>query len=264
MSRILHISDSHFGTEHAAVVEALRDLALSLQPELVVFTGDITQRARRSQFDAANQFIHQLPAPVIAVPGNHDIPLFNLWARWRRPYEEYQRVFKGFSPVWQSANLSVIGLNTSRPGRHKNGVIAGEQIRHVAALLRASSPSQLRVVIQHHPVSAVEDSDFKNLAKGREQAVPAWVDAGMDLLLAGHIHLPYVKLLSGFSGRQAWTVQAGTALSRRVRGGIPNSVNVLEHHWDGEAHHCQCQRWDYQQSNAQFVEVSHQELAIQR
>src|SRR5690606_26580013 len=106
MTCVLHISDTHFGTEFPDVVEALVALARDQAPELVVLGGDITQRARRGQFEAAGRFVARLPAPVLAVPGNHDIPLFNLLARWRAPYGGYRRIFgHDLEPVYESPGL---------------------------------------------------------------------------------------------------------------------------------------------------------------
>src|SRR5690606_15347061 len=119
----------------------------------------------------------------------------------------------------ETPELLVVGVNTTRPARHKDGEVSAAQIERVAQRLRQASAAQLRVVMLHHPVRAVEESDVSNLLIGREQAVPAWVDAGMDLLLAGHIHLPYqVPLQGNCSERRAWAIQAGTGISQRVRG----------------------------------------------
>ncbi|HEX5420033.1 MAG TPA: metallophosphoesterase, partial [Gammaproteobacteria bacterium] len=143
MSALLHISDTHFGTEQGPVVEALAALSQRLQPALVVLSGDVTQRARRRQFAAAAAFVKRLaPAPVLTIPGNHDIPLFNLYARWRRPYANYRGVFGGsLQPRWQNADLFVLGVNTTRPSRHTDGEISALQRKQVANALRSASRS---------------------------------------------------------------------------------------------------------------------------
>ncbi|MBV7481872.1 metallophosphoesterase [Bordetella sp. BOR01] len=268
MTRILHISDTHFGTEREPVVQALLALAQRLQPELVLLGGDITQRARRSQFAAARRFVQALQRPVLAVPGNHDIPLYNLAARLLDPYGAYRRALGvNLEPVVETDGLLAIGVNSTRPSRHKNGQVSPGQVLRVAQRLREAGPARLRMVLLHHPVRAAVESDRSNLLIGRDLAVPAWVDAGADLILGGHIHLPYVLPVHGAAGsvpRQAWTIQAGTAVSSRVRGGIPNSVNVIDHWVDSGRHQCSAQRWDYATDTEEFRSVATQVLDLHR
>lgn len=266
MTRVLHISDTHFGTERAPVVQALLDLAGRLSPELVVLSGDITQRARARQFAAARKFVSDLGLPVLAIPGNHDIPLFNIAARLLHPYGGYKRAMGvTLEPVFSSDGLLVIGVNTTRPARRKHGEVSRAQVDRVCARLRQARPGQLRIVVVHQPIRAATEGDVSNLLIGRDIAVPAWVGAGADLVLGGHIHLPYVVPLGEPAGRQAWVVQAGTALSRRVRWGIPNSVNVLEHRAagsDGGAASCVVERWDYAATEQAFSPVDRKVLAL--
>lgn len=268
MTRVLQISDPHFGTEQPHVMQALLRFAHEQQPEVTLLSGDITQRARRAQFSAAANFVRQLPPPVLAVPGNHDIPLFNLLARAFRPYANFKRAFGDeLEPEYESPGLLVIGLNTSRPSRHKDGAVSPGQIERVARRLRAAKPEQLRLVMQHHPVRAREESDLSNLLIGYDTAVPTWVDAGLDLLIGGHIHLPYVWPLHGHhgeSGRRGWTAQAGTALSTRVRAGIPNSVNLIVHQCENGQHHCHVERWDYIAEEELFMPAHKNTLVISR
>ena len=160
MTVVLHISDTHFGTEQPAVVEALILLAQQQQPDLVVLSGDITQRARPDQFRAARSFVDRLATPVLAIPGNHDIPLFDLWARLVSPYARYAVAFGGlFEPVYSSDDLLVVGVNTTRASRHKNGEVSKTQIDRVVALLAAARPEQLRVVVVHQPVAVTQASE---------------------------------------------------------------------------------------------------------
>lgn len=268
MTRVLQISDPHFGTEQPRVMRALLQLAREQQPEVILLTGDITQRARRAQFTAAQHFVQQLPSPVLAVPGNHDMPLFNLVARALKPYGNYRRAFgHELEPEYESEGLLVLCLNTSRPSRHKDGEVNQAQIDRVAERLARAKPEQLRMVMQHHPVRAREQSDLTNLLIGYEKAVPTWVDAGLDLLVGGHIHLPYVWPLHGHygeSGRRGWTAQAGTALSTRVRAGIPNSVNLIAHHCDQGQHDCRVERWDYIAEEELFMPAHINTLVISR
>ena len=183
MSVVLHISDTHFGTEQPRVVEALVALAAQQRPDLVVLSGDITQRARPAQFRAAKAFVDRLGAPVVAVPGNHDIALFDLWARFTRPYARYARAFGAeLEPVHASQDLLVVCVNTTRAWRHKHGEVSAAQIDRVASLLTAASAQQLRVVVVHQPAAVTRAEDHVNLLRGHHAALRAWSAAGADLV----------------------------------------------------------------------------------
>ncbi|SAK57883.1 Calcineurin-like phosphoesterase [Caballeronia hypogeia] len=268
MSLLLQISDTHFGTERPQVVAALLRLVDTLAPDLVVLSGDITQRARKHQFAAARAFVDTLGAtPTLVVPGNHDIPLFNVFARIFRPYANHQRAFgNDLEPVFESPELLVLGVNTTRPWRHKDGEVSMQQIRRVAARLEMARETQLRVVITHQPVAVTRAKDERNLLHGRERAVTRWARAGADMILGGHIHLPYVlPLHDTFAGlpRRVWAVQAGTALSWRTRGTIDNSVNVIRHVADsGGARQTTVERWDYAETAGAFEMIARHELAL--
>jgi len=267
MSVLLHISDPHFGTEVAPVASALLALARSLDPALVVLSGDITQRARRAQFAAARRFMSELaPArPVLAIPGNHDIPLFDLRARLTSPYANYQRAFgMALEPSYESDRLLVLCLNTTRWFRHKHGQVSDDQIDRVATRLRRAGSEQLRVVVTHQPVHVTRAADRNNLLRNHARAVRAWSDAGADILMGGHIHLPYVRSLRDQLPdltHSTWVVQAGTAVSKRIRDDVPNSVNVLRH---AEASSCSVERWDYASAAREFRKVSCAELSLTR
>ncbi|AZY51917.1 metallophosphoesterase family protein [Bordetella avium] len=259
MTRVLHISDTHFGRQVVPVVQALEVLIQRLDPDLVLLSGDITQRARRGQFAAARQFVQGLRRPVLTVPGNHDMPLFNLAARLFNPYGNYRRAMGvNLEPVFDGEHLLVVGVNSSRPSRRKHGEVSPEQIERVASRLRAARPGQLRIVMLHHPVRGPKAGDSANLLIRRELAVPAWVDAGADFIAAGHAHLPYMLPLGG--SRCAWCLQAGTAVSSRLRGGMPNSVNLIEH---GGHDVCLVQRWDFNAASG-FQETVVQTLTLSR
>jgi 3',5'-cyclic AMP phosphodiesterase CpdA len=257
-SCLLQISDTHFGTEQPEVMEALERLAHSLSPQAVVLSGDITQRATRAQFAAARAFIDRLAPPaLVAIPGNHDIPLFHLAARLFSPYERYTEAFgTDLEPVFESAEWLVVAVNTTRWYRHEDGEVSPAQVERVEARLAAALPSQLRVVVTHQPVMVTRQEDMHNRLHGRETAVARWCAAGADLILGGHIHLPFVRSLhDAYAGcpRTTWAVQAGTAVSSRVRAGHPNSVNVLRMENIGGTRICQVERWDHSAVHKAFV-----------
>jgi 3',5'-cyclic AMP phosphodiesterase CpdA len=253
---LLQISDPHFGTEQPAVVAALQALARQQQPDLLVLSGDITQRARPAQFRAARAFMDGLGAPVLALPGNHDIPLLDLWTRLRRPYARHIAAFGAdLEPVHDTPTLLVLGVNTTRAWRHKHGEVSAQQIDRVAGRLARATAAQLRVVVVHQPAAVPGTEDTANLLRGRAAALPCWAAAGADIVMGGHIHLPCVIAQPGLA-RPLWVVQAGTAVSSRVRRGVPNSVNLLR--WGGQATPadcCEVEQWDFCAAEQAFARV---------
>lgn len=263
MSVVLHISDTHFGTEDPPVVRALQALAHALRPDALIFSGDITQRARASQFKAAREFCDSLRiARMLVLPGNHDIPLYNVFARMAAPYRGYARVFGAdLEPVMELPDAVIIGVNTTRPRRHKDGEVSPRQVARVAERLRGIARDRLRIVVTHQPACVMREEDEDNRLHGGHEAVAAWSDAGADLVLGGHIHLPYMTdVCARVRGarRAMYCLQAGTALSRRVRHNTPNSVNVIR--WDAPAaaapRLCKAERWDYHLADGRF-ELTH-------
>lgn len=249
MTVVLHISDPHFGTEQADVVEALAQLSHQHGPDLVILSGDITQRAKNSEFAAARSFMDRLKAPAsLVIPGNHDIPLYDVFSRLFMPYARYSRAFgTDLEPEFEAADLMVIGVKTTRRYRHVEGTVSTRQIDQVVARLRQASPEQLRIVVTHQPVHVIKNEDRKNLLTGCDEAIFRWAEAGADLILGGHIHRPFVSALHdtvpGLS-RNAWAVQAGTALSDRIRFDAGNSVNLIRCGPD-YPRLCDIERWDY-------------------
>lgn len=232
MSVVLQVSDTHFGTERPEVVEALVDLAAQLKPDLIVLSGDLTQRARESEFAAYRAFVARLlPAPCLVVPGNHDIPLFDLVSRLTRPFSAYAASCgERLEPSYSLPDLFITGVNSVRPWRHKQGSLAAVQVEAVAQRLRRAGRSAMRVVVVHHPLDVGEGGSPGDIVLGAAEAVSAWAGAGADLVMSGHVHLPLCRALAvryGSSAGRCWVAVAGTAVSGRTRRGWPNSVNVL-------------------------------------
>ncbi|MES2364796.1 MAG: metallophosphoesterase [Pseudomonadota bacterium] len=268
MTILLQISDTHFGTEQPPVVEALVQLAREQMPDLVVLSGDITQRARRKQFRAARAFVDRLGvATILAIPGNHDIPLFNVAARLFYPYANYSREFGiELEPVFESRQLLVITLNTTRFYRHTDGEISSEQIERVANRLEQANPTQLRVVVTHQPVAVIRAQDETNLLHGHLEAIQRWAKAGADIILGGHIHLPYVLALHQKIAdlpSSLWAIQAGTAISSRVRHEAGNSVNLIRYNEQASPRReAVIERWDYVAREQCFQVVETQKIDI--
>ncbi|PSJ16259.1 metallophosphoesterase family protein [Nitrosomonas supralitoralis] len=259
MAMLWQISDLHFGTERPEVVSALENLVRSMPPELVVLSGDITQRARRAEFQAARSFVDRLSAPAtLIIPGNHDIPLFNLIDRAIAPYANHCRSFgPELEPVYDSPTMLVIGVNTTRRWRHVDGEVSANQRERVAQRLSRASAEQLRIVVTHQPVAVTRAEDITNLLHGHKAAIYDWSNAGADLILGGHIHLPFVLPLHKYYDdlrRQVWVAQAGTAVSTRIRRGANNSVNLVRSTGMLKGSRtAMVQRWDYSDTARRFT-----------
>lgn len=255
MTLLLQVSDAHFGTERPAVVEALVELSRELAPDLLILSGDLTQRARTAQFEAAAAFVRRLAVPrVLAIPGNHDIPLFDLFARFSDPYARYRRAFgEDLEPTFSASDCLVLGVKTTRRYRHVDGEISAEQRSRVARKLQEASPQQLRVLVLHQPLAVPRASERHNVVHGAADAIRTWSEAGADVILAGHIHLPFVMPLreGGGMNRPVWAVNAGTAVSSRIRNDAGNSVNVLRASESARA--CNVEHWGYSEAAGAFV-----------
>jgi 3',5'-cyclic AMP phosphodiesterase CpdA len=257
---LIQLSDTHFGTEQPAVMAALEDLVAAVRPAALLLTGDITQRARRAQFDAAQAWVRRLRVPaVLAVPGNHDIPLFNLAARCFWPYAGFRRAFgPELEPVFETADVLVLGLNTTRPWRHVEGALSEAQIERVAQRVARSPASQRRLVLVHQPLAVPEPAERHHVLHGASAARARWAAAGVDAVLGGHIHLPYALALSP-GPRPLWALQAGTAISRRVRPTAGNSVNLIRTDAAAPAGFA-LERWDHDAQAGAFVRAAVQPL----
>lgn len=274
MTVLLQISDPHFGTERPEVVEALERFAHELQPGVLLLTGDITQRATAAQFATARAFVERLAVPtVLAIPGNHDIPLFNVMARLFSPYAHYARAFgAALEPVYENDDVLVLAVNTTRWYRHADGEVSTAQIERVARRLTAARPALWRIVVVHQPIAVTREQDRHNLLHGHEAAIRRWAEAGADMAVGGHIHLPFVLPLRERwpdLPRAMWAVQAGTAVSHRVRADAGNSVNVFRVGTDvatinapgqGNLRRCAVERWDHDATTQRFERVSVHEV----
>ena len=257
MTLLLQVSDPHFGTERPNVVEALVQLAHAQRPDVLLLSGDITQRATRAQFAAAQRFVQRLQVPhCVALPGNHDIPLWHLPLRLLRPYARYSAAFgANLEPSLETDDLLLLAVNTTRWWRHEDGQLSKAQIQRVASRLALARPAQRRVVMLHQPLAVTRPEDMKNRLHGHAAALRAWGTAGVDLIVGGHIHLPFVLPLPS----SGWAVQAGTAISHRVRAEADNSVNLIR--IDAAARErAVVERWDHSPAQGGFVQCERHRL----
>ncbi|PTQ68959.1 metallophosphoesterase family protein [Celeribacter persicus] len=229
MTRLIHLSDLHFGRTDPALAAPLLRTLERLEPTLVVISGDVTQRARRSQFEKARRFIEAIEAPVLAVPGNHDTPLDNLVMRWLAPFARYKRAISAnLEPTFETPEMQVVGINTVNPFAWQSGKLSE---RHLTRMMEHFGPDdgRLRVAVLHHPLEQSPTLD-KPRTHGAKAALTALSAAGADLVLSGHLHTAQAVPFTQVPG--LLFVQAGTALSTRTRG-TPNTFNQIELSEDG-------------------------------
>jgi len=232
--RLLHISDLHAGSvEATAIEESLKPLVERFQPELIAVTGDLTHRGRRHEHERAAAFLRGLGRPLLVIPGNHDIP-YTFPARFTRPWAEFERQWETVEPVFRSDELLVVGLNSVRPWRHQSGGIRRPQIARAAELLAEAPEGALRVVaLHHHLIGAPWRSRKKPVAR-RSEVLAGLVDAGAELILAGHIHQAAVSERHEFeverNGLRGVTVSIAPGLGqpRPNRRGEARGLHVYE------------------------------------
>jgi 3',5'-cyclic AMP phosphodiesterase CpdA len=222
MRMVAHVSDLHFGMEDERIVEGLLEDIAGFHPSVVVISGDLTQRARKKQFESAGAFIRKIPAPCLVVPGNHDIPLYDVFRRALKPLRWYrQYITTDLNPVFQDDELMVLGANTARAAAFKNGRISMAQIKILADKFCAAGSQLVKVLVTHHPFLPPLDNPHAALVGRGALAVEAFEPCGIDLLLAGHYHRGYLGDLHGHymaAKRSVIVAQAGTATSKRTRG----------------------------------------------
>ncbi|MDO9640217.1 MAG: metallophosphoesterase [Pseudotabrizicola sp.] len=228
MGRLLHLSDLHFGTERHGLVAPLIALARRLRPDAVVISGDLTQRALPAQWAAAQRLIAALPGPVLCIPGNHDVPLYNPLERLLRPWRGYRAVAgPDLEPVVETGDLLVVGVNTTDPYVWQRGTLRPASLRHVAQVFARARPGQLRVVALHHPLTTPAATG-KTPMKGADAGAESLARAGADVILSGHLHLWAAAPFALRKGaRSMLCVQAGTTLSSRLRG-EDNDLNLID------------------------------------
>lgn len=224
MTRLIHLSDLHFGATTPGLLDPLCQKVAELAPDLVVISGDLTQRARAAQFAEARAFIARLGAPVICVPGNHDIPLWNIWQRLFRPWQPWRHHFSNIlEPDWRCDRLVVVGLNTADPRAWKRGRITSVQLDRVARRFADAGP-RARIVVMHHPLEHLPE-ETQWLMAGATEALQRLPEAGAQIVLSGHIHVSHAGPFTAAPG--LIFVQAGTGLSYRRRAEA-NAFNLLD------------------------------------
>ena len=233
--RLVHLSDPHFGTIKPSAMKALLVAMKLLKPEAIIISGDITQRARRKQFEEARIFTHTFEGiPVLIMPGNHDIPMYNIFARFFHPYSGFKQILKG--RLNQELNLQqvrVLAFNSTRRLRAIQGEV---DIPILEKRLKETRKEKVRIVVFHHPLDCPKRVDEKNLLTNRNEVIKNLSQYDVDLVLSGHIHDPYVCLSNHrypHINRSIILAVAGTCLSTRTRADANNSFNLIDIQTEG-------------------------------
>jgi 3',5'-cyclic AMP phosphodiesterase CpdA len=266
MARIAHLSDVHFGANDPKIVSATEAWLQISQPDLVIISGDFTQRARVEQFRAASAWLNRLRAAgmrLLVIPGNHDVPLYDVMRRFAAPLRRYKRyISNDLCPWYEDAEVAILGLNTARSLTIKDGRINHDQMRLLRERFGPVAPSKTRILVTHHPLFSMpigKGGELSEAVGRHDDAVEAASDAGVHIALAGHFHRTYAeaahKMVADAGG--TLVIQAGTATSTRLRNAEPQSFNWLHVHrndrielqvvvWDGASfqrgHHVEYRR----------------------
>ncbi|SHE88256.1 Calcineurin-like phosphoesterase [Loktanella atrilutea] len=226
--RLVLLTDLHFGRAQPDLVQPLLNSISEADPDLVVIAGDFVQRARAGQFRDARDFVARLRHDWIAVPGNHDIPLYNIFARAFAPRAAFRRyITNETEPLVEDDNMLVIGLDTTHRWSHQRGLIRPAQIDRVSRLIREAGRDRTVVVMAHHPFHQSPQVE-KKVMKGAARALSTWSDCGPHVILSGHLHTWTVEPFLAQKNRQmTLQVHCGTGLSTRLRG-EPNEFAILD------------------------------------
>ncbi|CAO3421300.1 metallophosphoesterase family protein [Azospirillum doebereinerae] len=279
MKTLAHISDLHFGRIDQRVVDGLLADLTERRPDLIVISGDLVQRAKRRHFEEARAFLDQLPVPYMVVPGNHDIPVYNVFRRFTNPFGHYRHyISKDLSPVHIDSEIAVLGINTARPVimDFSEGRMNKAQIERVREVFCKLPDTVFKVLFTHHPFMPPPDSPTTHLVGRHKLVLPALETCGVDLMLAGHLHKAYSGDIMSFHTQVARSIlvaQASTATSTRLRNEAnaynliaiaPPQVTFEVRSWEGAAFTAglvstwrkQGHRWELQAQDSGFRPLS--------
>jgi 3',5'-cyclic AMP phosphodiesterase CpdA len=262
MRTLVHLSDLHFGRVDEALLGPLAAAIGAAAPDLVAISGDLTQRAREAQFRAAAAFLRTLPGPQIVVPGNHDVPLYDVLRRFLAPLARFRRHIDAEEfPAFVDEEIAVVGLNTARSLTFNGGRINREQVAEVAERLKGLPEAVTRIVVTHHPFDLPAEGDESDLVGRATMAMEAFAGCGVDVFLSGHLHHSHVRDTAQryrIDGYAALVIQAGTATSTRGRGEA-NAFNVLRIGRDTLA----LETWQWQPDACVFAPVAQRDFRYQ-
>jgi 3',5'-cyclic AMP phosphodiesterase CpdA len=251
MRTVVQISDLHFGRVDPVLLAPLREAIGHAKPDVVVVSGDLTQRARRAQFAQAAAYLDTLPSPRIVVPGNHDVPYYDVLRRFLAPLDRFRRYISDDPfPTYVDDEIAVVGVNTARSLTFKGGRINVEQVREIERRFHGLPEHVTRIVVTHHPFDVPEGGDEHDVLGRAPMAMEVFAKAEVDVFLSGHLHhsntgtTAHRYRIAGFA---ALIVQAGTATSTRERDET-NAFNVLR--IEGDV--LRVETWRWQAATANF------------
>jgi len=221
--RLFHLSDVHFGPHHQPeVARAAAALVAERQPDLVLLSGDLTQRAKPAQFREARRFVDGLARPVLVVPGNHDVPLYRFWERLFAPFGAYRRHFaRELEPSFHDDELAVVGVNTAHAWTLKNGRVRRRRLARLAASFAGTPPERCRIVVAHHQLAPAPGARSRRRMRNARAVAATLTEAGVELVVSGHLHEAFVmrsdEAFPGL-GEPFQIVHCGTTTSDRGRG----------------------------------------------
>jgi 3',5'-cyclic AMP phosphodiesterase CpdA len=230
MRTLIHLSDLHFDRVDYSIIEPLVAKIKDAAPDVLVVSGDLTQRAREHQFEEAREFLEALPGPQIIVPGNHDVPLYNVFARFFQPLDNYKRyITADLEPFHADEEVAILGINTARSLTIKDGRVNEQQVAKIKERLCPYGDEVTKMIVTHHPFDLPEGHNEAELVGRAALAMEALANCGADVLLAGHLHISHTGHTAKrykIAGHSALVISAGTATSTRHRGEA-NSFNLI-------------------------------------
>lgn len=229
-TRLFHISDVHFGVEDRAAIESVAAAIREEKPDALVCTGDLTQRAKHSEYRAAAEWFASLDLPVVLEPGNHDMPYYNLIERFTDPYRRFRRLAKGVASAFESEDVVLVSLKSTVRAQRRfpwsDGVVTRPALAQTLKRLKAVKGDPRHIIVTaHHPLLGPRDKRT-NPTIGGDRAFAAIAASGADAILSGHVHTPFDEVRSR-AGAELRMIGAGT-LSTRLRHGAPPSYRVIE------------------------------------